>query len=481
MLGMTVEEVARALDGTLLGRGEDTVNEVVTDSRRIRRGDLFVALPGARTDGHNFLRQASEAGAAAVLVQPDRGLRPPDLPAILVPDTLHSLGALAHRHLGRLGAEVVGITGTVGKTTAKDILGTLLGGPSQRVHVAPASFNSECGLPQAVLGAGPGTKFLVLEYGVNAPGEMQRLVEIARPHHAWLTAMTETHLEGMGSLQTIIQEKSLLATSVPESGRIWFHQELASKVAEQRQNWCARVAISEAQGERSRGDNDSETPWCVDLPKVGKVSLPVVAAHEAQLVAVAVQAALDLGVSPEDVRERLTQIVRPVGRLTIHEFHAITVIDDSYNASPAAMRAALKVMADWDQPGRRVAVLGTMHELGAAAEQLHRDIGAYLVERKCDLLVGVGRGGAWIAAAAREQDPSLDIYVVDDVDAAAKTLAHQVQVHDRILLKASRAETLEKLIEPLEQIARRLCAQPGAVLRSSPLTQPADKDPEVES
>ena len=451
MLQLDLSGVAHAIGGHLVGDGSGEVQRVITDSRQVRPGDLFVALDGARTDGHQYLQQVLEAGAVGAFVMPDRGLRPIGLPCIVVTDTLQALGALARFHLGRLTATVIGITGTVGKTTAKDILAHLLGGPQADVHAAPASYNSECGLPLAILAAPLNSRLLVLEYGVNAPGEMRRLLEIAQPHGAWITALTPVHLEGMGCMQTIIEEKLLLAAATRAGGVVYMPQSVAELAPSQLSQWQATADVIAAPSSKLLQPGRFE----LDLPGIGKCALDLEADHEAQQVSIACHAALKLGVKPTDLRARVISLPRPHGRLTRYQFGSVTVLDDAYNASPAAVSAALTVLAQ--QPGgRRIAVLGTMHEMGNTAESYHRALGVEAAESGIEHLIGVGAGGAWIAESATQA--GLKSHHAQTTSDAAKLLRDGLQANDQILLKASRAEQLETLLPGLEQAAFTLSA-----------------------
>lgn len=448
MLGIDLAHCASAVGGELFGEGDAPVRGVVTDSRRARPGDLFVALDGARTDGHQYLREVQAAGAVGALVMPDRGERPEGFPCIVVPDTLAALAALARHHLGRLQARVVGITGTVGKTTAKDIFAQLLGGPAAAVHAAPASYNSECGLPLAILAAPLDTRVLVLEYGINAPGEMDRLLAIAQPHHACITALTPVHLEGMGSLDVIVREKLKLAAAVPPEGVVWL-PEAVDALVPPRTQWAGRQMAIGFGTDASQLHILERTPGAfrVVMPRLGEVTLPVYADHEVQIAGLGVALALALGETAAMLRERVQQLRRPDGRLTVHRLGAVTVLDDSYNASPAAAEAALKVLRDWPQASRRVAVLGTMHEMGTEAERWHRLLGRQVADHDVNLMFGVGNGGAWIAAEASAA--GVESTVADDAEAVARALAPQLRPGDLVLLKASRAERLETMLPHL--------------------------------
>ncbi len=458
MLGLTVSQIAQRIGGALRGGGEGEVRGVKTDSRELRPGDLFVALSGARTDGHRFLDQAFQAGAAAAVVQADRGERPLGFPVIAVEDPLAALGELARFHLGRLGCPVVGITGSVGKTSAKDILGQLLGGPQARVHIAPASYNSEVGLPLAVLAAPLGTERMVLEYGINAPGEMDRLLGVARPRHAWLTAFAPVHLEGMHDLATIVREKSRLADAVQEMGGVWCPPAALALAAAHGCAWPTRARTAGI-GDGTDGRVLDARPgrFHVELPGLGALRLPVVAPHEAELCPVAAAIALDLGVPADALRARLEGLRRPKGRLSVHDFGGVEVIDDSYNSSPAALAAALAVLAGWPGAARRIAVLGTMHELGEDAEAIHRVCGAEAAPH-CDVLLGVGRGGAWIAEGARAAGAA-EVHTAADLAEAMGALPGLLEPYTAVLLKASRAEALERLLPAIDRGAARFALE----------------------
>lgn len=460
MLGMTAQEAARTLGaklrvGGVAGppppgalNGQGPLDAVTADSRRVRPGTLFVALPGARTDGQAFLPQAAEAGAGAALVR-DPSRLPPGMVGIVVRDTLAALQELSRVHLARLGAEVVGITGSVGKTTAKDFLHQLLGGAEAGVHAAPASYNSEIGLPLAILGAPPGTRRLVLEYGINAPGEMDALVQIAAPRHAWITAFRAVHLEGMGGLRTVVLEKCRLAEVA--AGSVWMDDATVHSAAAYGVGWKAPLRLAGLEEDGVEVLNAQPGAIRILHPRFGERLLPLVARHEVHLACVAASLAASLGVSAEDVGTRLEKLERPPGRLTVREpGNGLVVLDDAYNASPASLRAALGVLRDWPSRGRRVAVLGTMHELGSAAQRLHEEAGGWLAEHRVDLLCAVGPGGAWFAtAAARDGVPVLRCA---DATAAGDALAAELRAGDVVLLKASRAEALERV---LTGIARR--------------------------
>lgn len=454
MLGLNTQEVAQVLGASLFADAPQPVRRVVMDSRAVTPGDLFVALVGARTDGHAHLRQAFEKGAVAALVQQDRGERPSGLPCIVVPDSLKALGALARFHFGRLHANVIGITGSVGKTTAKDFLFQLLGGAAQKAFAAPASYNSEVGLPLAILGAPLDTKTLVLEYGINAPGEMEVLLGIARPRHVWITAIGASHLEGLGAVETVASEKAKLAQAAPENGRIWVDEVVAEAMRKQRPTWQAHLEVRDHLMEEGV-QVESRVPgaWTLQHPRFGNLHMKLHAEHEISSAFTAARIASFFGVADEDLAMRLLQLVPPQGRMSVVERNGITILDDAYNANPLSMHAALDVFKDWPAAQRRIAVLGSMKELGPSAEVLHKEVGHWVSEAGVDLLIGVGSGGAWIASGVAEQ---VSVRVVDDASAAAAILNQTLHAGDVLLLKASRAEALERIVPQLEHLTSEM-------------------------
>ncbi|MDP6942209.1 MAG: UDP-N-acetylmuramoyl-tripeptide--D-alanyl-D-alanine ligase [Planctomycetota bacterium] len=450
MLGLTPVQVSDLLNASLHGSGNsERLNAQLgaskADSRLVQKGDLFVALPGAHSDGHDWLHAAYENGAAAALVSRVTEDSPSNLPLILVEDSLLALHELARHQLKSLGAPVVGITGSVGKTTAKDMLAHLLGGPSSQVHAAPASYNSEIGLPLAILAAPLGTKRMVLEFGVNEPGEMEALLSIALPEHAWITALSPAHMEGMKSFDTLVHEKSFLAHQGAQAGGVWSTSRVCGLAAARGEIWSASPHLAGFRRGGAEVLNPVPGAFEVELPQLGVCKLPVMAYHEAELVAVAVDLALSLGESPKDLKQRLSDLPRPPGRLQKKELAPWTLLDDAYNSSPTAAFAALEVVSSWPGVPFKAAVMGTMHELGDLAPVYHRAVGTEAAHGDLDLLIGVGQGGEWILEGARSIDSAMKTEFVENAAAAFEKLQAHCPEGSLILLKASRAEALEEV------------------------------------
>jgi UDP-N-acetylmuramoyl-tripeptide--D-alanyl-D-alanine ligase len=376
-----------------------TPPRVVIDSREVRPGDLFVGLPGEHVDGGAFAGAAREAGAWDVLVG------------------LAELQSLATAWRRELGAQVIGITGSVGKTSTKDILRALLA-RHRRVHASRANFNTEIGLPLEVLAAPAGTEVLVLEMGMRGAGQIAELAAIAEPDVGVITAIGAVHLELLGTMEAIARTKAELIQHV-------------------------RVAVVPA-------DEPLLEPFLpagVEVVRFGNdesvldaLELPFTSAHMRRNAQAAVAAARAVGVEPSGVVELELSAMR--GQVRQHD--GVTIIEDCYNANPLSMRAALDDLATKRPAGRRIAVLGDMLELGPTERDEHRDIGRHAAASGVDVLVTVG------ALAAEMAEPfGGEAHSVADAAEAAELVRSLVAPGDLVLVKASRGVALEAVTEAL--------------------------------
>jgi UDP-N-acetylmuramoyl-tripeptide--D-alanyl-D-alanine ligase len=434
----------------LASGGEGGPARAVIDSREVREGDLFVGLPGERFDGGEFGAEALRRGAWGILVATQRGR---ELAAqrrdgatedgagwvIGAADPLASLQALARAWRDQLACPVVGITGSTGKTSVKDICRALLPG---EVHASPENFNTEIGMPLAVLGAAEGTDVLVLEMGMRGPGQIAELSAIAEPDVAVITNVGPVHVELLGSIEAVAATKAEIidglrprgtAVVPADPGPLRPHLERGPKVL--RFGAGGDVEATSAAVEAGETDALVRTP-------VGeqRFKLPFVEAHHLDNALAAIAAGVALGFPLDEMASLAPGIVfsRLRGELVELPEDAI-LINDSYNANPISMRAALDHLASLEAGGRRVAVLGEMRELGPDAAAYHREIGDYARERGVELIIGVGE-----QASAYEPDEQ-----VADAEAAADALAAALRHGDAVLVKGSRAVGLERVAEKL--------------------------------
>jgi UDP-N-acetylmuramoyl-tripeptide--D-alanyl-D-alanine ligase len=421
--------------------------QVVIDSRQVGTGDLFVALPGERSDGHAFVPDAVGRGAKALLVREVAAGLPPDVAAFVVEDTLAALQRLAAGRRDRRRAKVIGITGSVGKTTTKEIVSAVL---ETRYPVLKneANYNNEIGLPLTLLKLSARHKRAVLEMGMYAQGEIRLLCEIARPEIGVVTNVGPSHLERLGSLEAIAAAKAELPESLPPQGFALFNADdpLVLAMRERTRAQPLTYGIAEDADVRatevdSRGlDGVSFRLHWRGESTVCRTGLP--GRHIVSNALAAAAVGLCDGMPLDEVAAALSAARVPL-RLQVHRARGGgTILDDTYNASPASMAAALDLLAEI--PGRRVAVLGDMAELGPAEREGHLAAGRRAAET-ADVIHAVGERAELIAQAAREYGHN-DVHFWREKEEAAAAIAAELRPDDVVLLKASRAMAFETFL-----------------------------------
>lgn len=450
---ITADELLTALrdelrPGTTLRPRDGPFPRVVLDSRAVERGDLFVALKGERVDGHDFISDAVSRGAGGVVAH--REPPPLPVPVLLVRDTLAALQRLGAWWRDRYPVEVIGVTGSVGKTSTKELVADVL---SYRfpVHRSPGNLNSESGLPLALLGLGPHHRYAVLEMAMYAVGDIALLCRLARPRYGIVTTIGPVHLERLGSMARIVQAKGELVEALPKDGLAVLNADdpyvrsLAAKSAAPivwyGQSTGATVRATDVEGHGLEG-----LSFRLRFGRLAqKVRTALIGRHHVSTALAAAAMALHLGMSFAEVVEALER-ARPALRLQpLPGKRGTTVLNDTYNASPASVKAALDLLAE--VPGRHVAVLGDMRELGAMEEAGHREVGRYAAER-AQALVAVGALGRLIGEEAARAG-CLEVHFAPDAAAACQLLDDLLQPGDVVLVKGSRALALEQVVAHL--------------------------------
>jgi UDP-N-acetylmuramoyl-tripeptide--D-alanyl-D-alanine ligase len=457
MIGLSLSEVAELTGGALTGAaGARVTGKVTLDSRAVAPGDLFVAVVGERVDGHDFLGAAAAAGAVAAL-----STRADDaLPTVVVDDPVLALGRLATGVHARLTAgrlRTLGITGSSGKTSTKDLLGQVLATAGPTVS-PPGSYNNDIGLPLTVLDADEETRFLVLEMGSRGPGHIARLCRIARPQIGVVLNVGSAHLGEFGSPEGTARAKGELVEALTEDGTAVLNAD-DPRVLGMASRTRARVLTTgrgpDAGVRATRGAVDEQGRAIFDL-QVGEethpVHLQVVGEHQVANALSAAGAALAAGMSPADVAAALSAATaRSRWRMEVdRRADGVTVVNDAYNANPESMRAALAALTGLPAD-RRIAVLGAMGELGADAPAEHERLGRDAAAAGIDLIVAVGPDAVGIAegAAAAGRRTGEESVHVPDRAAARELLSEVLRPGDVVLLKASRAYGLELLAADL--------------------------------
>ena len=438
------------------GDGDLPVQRVVTDSRQIRAGDLFVCLEGDRFDGHEFANKALRSGAAAVLVHRE-GL---DLgPAIVVPDTLRAFGRLgrAVRVRARLGKDplVVAVTGTNGKTGTKDLTSAALACQRETVS-SRASFNNDIGVPITLLDIQPSTGAVVVEVGTNAPGEIERLAGLVEPEVAIITNVHAGHLEGLRDLNGVLQEKGALLDGLTGRKISILNRDDANYEA-LRDRAPGEVVTF---GHDSRADLHALDVRCAAngthfrVNDGRAVQLAHLGRHSVLNALAALACAGVAGVDPVEAAAALADIAPPPGRLQLRTLGRLTVLDDSYNANPGSLAAAAATLDEVGLGGRRVFVVGDMLELGREASGIHRAAGRTLAGARPELLVTVGRFAEDLLRGAIDAGVAPENCVAcAGRDCAAEVLERQLVPGDVVLVKGSRGMALDTLIQNLDSEA----------------------------
>ncbi len=435
----TGAEIAGAV-GAGVAAADLTVGAVGTDTRRLAPGTLFVALRGARHDGHAFAAEALRAGAAAVLVEHvpagvDRTR------AIVVPDTLDALGALAAAARRRWGGPLIAITGSNGKTTTKEMLAAIAAQVAPgRVLKTHGNENNLIGMPLTLLRLRGDEAFAVIEMGMNAFGEIARLTAIAAPDVGVITNVGPAHLEGLGDLAGVARAKGELFAGLSPQAAIavnmddeWVVRAAADCAARRVEFGHGRQVDAEAIDDRAAGGVSFTLRIGADR---APVHLPLTGRHNVRNACAAAAAAHALGIPLSAIAAGLAATEPPGMRMQVLRLaNGVTVLNDGYNANPASTEAALDALVRL--PGRPIAALGEMRELGAASEALHARVGAHAAAAGVAWLLAVGPGAAAIAAGARAAG-GIAVDECRDAAAAAALIAARWQPGDTILVKGSR-------------------------------------------
>ncbi len=468
----TVGEAATAAGARLVSGDPATViTGVEVDSRYVRPGDLFCALPGERVDGHAFVERAFAAGAIGALVSRDPGLGLAAGQALLqVPDTLAGLAALARYHRDRYPVRVVAVTGSVGKTTTKDLIASALGS-SLTVLANRGNLNTDIGLPLTIFGLGLEHQVACLEMGMRGPGEITRLAALARPWAGVITNVGPVHIELLGSIEAIARAKEELLWALPRDGAAVLNGDDA-RVAAMADRHRSRLATVLTYGLESPADVRAtgiattaagETRFTVRLggraasaaglapgDEAGSFTVPLAGRHVVLDALAAVAAGLLFGVGLENIRRGLARPHLSAMRQQVIEAGGVRVVNDAYNAGPASMGASVDLLASMraTRGGRAIAVLGDMLELGDLSDQAHRDLGRAVAGAGIDYLVAVGPRAKLLAEEATQAGLGPDrAFHLDSNAAAAGKVLELVRVGDTVLVKASRGMKFEEIVE----------------------------------
>ena len=447
---LSLKEIAQVTGAEINSDVEIFFERVTTDSRKVSSGALFVALKGEHFNGEDFTADAFKKGAAGVLVSNtfDKNL---DGVIIKVDDTLTAYRQIAGVWRDRFDIPIVAVTGSNGKTTTKDLAAAALNGLGNVLKTS-GNFNNEVGVPMTLLSLGDTHKAAVVEIGMRGLGQIESLAEIVKPTIGIVTNVSEAHIELLGSIENIARAKGELVEAIKSGGTIILNAD--------NQHTAAMKNIVRDGVKILTYSLDKDADFIAKDILIGSVSteftlsfrgkeydfeIPMLGRHNVSNALAAIAAGYACGLTVPQVQRGFSTLTTTKMRYEVIRRDGLTIINDAYNASPASMRAAIRTTSEvYD--GRLIAVLGDMLELGNISEQVHREIGAELVENKFDTLITLGELGKFIAAGARDAGLN-NVYTFDTHEDAAKKILELVRDGDTILFKASHVMHMEKIIE----------------------------------
>ena len=458
MLSLKLKEIVEAVDGKILqGNPDQVVNNMTIDSRRVKPGDLFFAIVGENNDGHNFIPEAVDNGARIVITS--RSIKPySGLAIILVRDTTKALQDLASFVRNKIeNLKVIGITGSAGKTTTKDIIASILS-EDKKVLKSKGNYNNEYGLPLSLLELDGNEDIAILEMAMRNKGDISRLAEIARPDIGVITNIGPAHLENLKTIENVASAKSELLTGLNSGGIAVLNyddeyirnmvnsfndlKKITVSLKNQNVDYYADQIEYIKNGEESRFRvHDGNNNYILEMDRAGE--------HNIYNALAAIAVARVLGISWESIKEGIKDIEVTELRQEIRRIDGIRIINDSYNANPLSMKAGIDSLINIDGE-RKIAVLGAMLELGRIENAAHKEIGKYLYKNGIDVLIGVGGMGEIIAEGAAEAGMAKQsIYIYDNNEDAASFINKIMQSGDAILVKGSRALEMEEIVDLL--------------------------------
>lgn len=461
----TNEELISATNGKLVRSGnQEKIGGVSIDSRTLVPGDVFFALKGPHFDGHDYVEAAINKGAAAVIIEKEISI-PPSWPGTVlkVPDTRQAFGYLARFHRLRFELPVIGITGSNGKTTTKELIAAIL---AQRGNVVKTekNYNNEIGLPLTLLKINAATKAVVVEMGMRGKGQIAYLAELARPTLGVITNIGLTHLELLGSQAAIAEAKGELIQALPPSGIAVLNGDdpLVSRMGRACPGQPLFYRLSSGKDEAgprpdlfavaitTKGEREEVT---VD-GRWGKFdfSLPLLGRHNVANALAAALVGLSLGLTPAEVAQGLAGVQNVEKRLRKLEVAGITVLDDTYNASPASVQAALEVLRKLNNPGRKIAVLGDMLELGPISKEAHWQTGALVAASGCNALFAYGP----LSLATKEGAAKNGVFArhFSSKEELWQELEAYLSPGDAVLIKGSRGMAMDEVVAKVITLER---------------------------
>jgi UDP-N-acetylmuramoyl-tripeptide--D-alanyl-D-alanine ligase len=467
---LSVQEILTACKGKLLNSNTNAVtntqfvSSVSIDSRHIAPGALFVPLKGENTDGHHYIIQAAESGAACALTEKPQdelladGISPSFLdsfPLVHVPSTRAALMDLAAYYRRLHNIKVIAVTGSAGKTTTKEMIASVL---AQRftTNKTICNYNNDIGLPLSVFRLKPDDEVLVLEMGMNHANEITELSKAGAPHIAVITHIGDAHIENFENREGILRAKLEIVDGLHPEGVVILNGDdplLTSPAAQEKTRpFTVRYpSSSNIISTEPLGMDGTRCHFTVNGQDI-HINVPLPGNHMVMNALLAASVGIEMGLHPREITAGFDNLEIPDGRLSVTEVKGLTLINDAYNANPASMAEAIKVLMLNTKSQRRVCILGDMNELGHAAEARHRELGAFAADAGVDLLITVGTMAQWMREGfLAKSNRTLSVLHFNDIPAFLAQWETLLFPGDAVLVKASRGMAFEKIVEAITE------------------------------
>lgn len=448
----TVQQVANWLQQEAVNGQQEWITGVSINTRTLQPGDLFIPFKGEKTNGHQYIQQAIEAGAAATLWQKDEPNMPTNIPVILVDDAEEALQQMAKAYRAEHQATFIGITGSNGKTSTKDLLaGTLM--PYYKVQKTEGNFNNQLGMPLTILSLDEDTEFAILEMGMDGFGQIEFLTKLAKPHHVIITNIGEAHMEALGSRAGIAKAKFEIIQGLQENGRLFFDgdepllQELVAQEKGLQTTSFGFESTNDLYADQIE-TNEEGSQFEVHGLLNGQFMIPVLGSHQVKNTVAVMGVAHTIGLTDDQIRTSLKQVSLTNMRMQLVTCGSLLFINDAYNAAPTSVRAALTFMSTTQMRPNKWVVLGDMLELGEQEGQYHHDLIESIDFDEIQTICLYGSRMKVLYEAIKMQYPTVDVVWSEQAyEPIIQKIEQQADEKTMILLKGSRGMALETILK----------------------------------
>ncbi|MGL4362653.1 MAG: UDP-N-acetylmuramoyl-tripeptide--D-alanyl-D-alanine ligase [Cellulosilyticaceae bacterium] len=460
---LSIQEIIHATGGRCLNKqknGNILIDSITTDTRQVSKNSLFIPLKGERFDGHNYIKQAFEKGAIATLTE-HQVVVDEELVTIWVANTQQALLDLASYYRTKFDIPVIAITGSVGKTTTKDLIASVLGAKFN-VLKTEGNFNNEIGMPLTLFKLNKQHEIAVIEMGMNHFNEIHRLSSCAMPNVAVITNIGVSHIENLGSQTGILEAKLEIVDGLKEGGPLIINGDdnllNTASVSNRTITKCGFGENNSYRAENIKIDGQLTYANVITPLENFEICIPAIGEHMVYNSLVAIAVAQYYNLSKQQILDGLMAYMPSKMRMNIKTYsNNITVLDDAYNASPDSMLAALKVLTHFETEGNRIAILGDMFEMGELGPEYHEKVGTYVAKQKVDILCTVGTLAKNIAVGAEKTltNRSMQYYHYNTKEQCITALHEWIKPHDTVLLKASRGMAFEEIVEAIGKVNKK--------------------------